>query len=141
MHELLDKIKNDQANNLPDVLETSSIVLQEIFSNHLQETTMPHYIKRISLRNYFYEKITSASTIDMIKKAWKINPKSFKKNLTLNELSYCVGENFEANRILKQLPENLTAKKVGPSIVMKLDEAQNFFGIRFGRNSLFALRR
>lgn len=130
--ELLDEIKNDQENTLPDVLNTSSQVLYEIFNSYT-ENDLPQYIRELSLRDYFDEKVTSASTIELIRKALKINPKSFKRNRALNELTYFVGESYEVNRMIKQLPENLLAKKVGPSIVMKLDAAENFFGLRFNK--------
>lgn len=133
MPELLNQIKNDENNSLPDVLSAGSKVLQEIFMTYLGDSSCPQYIRVLSLGNYFDEKITSASTIDLIRKAWKVNPKSFKRNRTLNELVYTVGDNNESNRILKQLPENLLAKKIGQSIVMKLDESEAFFGISFAK--------
>lgn len=132
--ELLNQIKNDESNALPDVLCLSSKVLQGIFTNYAEGVPCPQYIRELSLDSYFNEKITNASTIELIRKAWKINPKQFKRNRSLNELTYIVGDNNESNRILKQLPENLLAKKIGQSIVMKLDESEKFFGLRFSKH-------
>ena len=137
MPELLEQIKSDENNALPDVLLVSSQVLQDIFTACQTDSPLPEYIKQVSLRDYFDEKITNVNTINLIRKAWEINLKAFRQNRTLNELTYTVGDNNESNRILKQLPENLVAKKVGQSIVMKLDESQKFFGLTFTKRFLF----
>ncbi len=44
---------------------------------------------------------------------------------------YNAGATYEADRLLKELPENLEAHKSREWIVMNLDEARAFFGINF----------
>ena len=66
-----------------------------------------------------------------IRSAWKINPTSFEISTRANELRYNAGETWEADRILKELPENLEAYKSREWVVMKLDEAKNFFAVNF----------
>jgi len=133
MPDLLEQIKNDASESLPDVLNCSSKVLLEIFTESLSNEKCPSYIRELSLKDYFDEKKTGVSAINSIKKAWKINPKSFRQNRALNELMYHVGDNIDSNRIVKQLPENLEAKKIGQDIIMKLNESREFFGVNFKR--------
>lgn len=79
MPKLLDQIKNDENNTLPDVLSVSSKVLKDIFTMYTGEESCPQYIRELSQENYFDEKITSASTIELIRKAWKVNQKLINK--------------------------------------------------------------
>lgn len=74
-----------------------------------------------------------------MKKAWEINPKSFKIDKKHNEIRFDVGDTHEANRIMKELPETLETHKSQTTIVMNLDEAKKFFGIDFKRNILSEL--
>lgn len=48
-----------------------------------------------------------------------------------DELRYCAGQSYEADRIIKELPETLEARKSRDWVVMNLSEAKKFFGIEF----------
>jgi hypothetical protein len=54
---------------------------------------------------------------------------------------YNAGATWEADRILKELPETLEAHKSRDWVVMNLDEAKNFFGIPFRKTWLDRLKR
>ena len=38
---------------------------------------------------------------------------------------------YEADRLMKELPETLEARKSREWVVMRLDEAKEFFGVQF----------
>ncbi len=54
-----------------------------------------------------------------------------------NELRYDAGATYEADRIIKELPENLEAAKSRDSIIMNLNEAREFFGVKFKKSWLW----
>ena len=54
-----------------------------------------------------------------------------KKN---NELRYNAGQTYEADRIIKELPETLEAHKSREIVIMSLEEAKEFFQIDFKKN-------
>jgi hypothetical protein len=66
-----------------------------------------------------------------IQNAWAVNKKMFAINKKLNQLRYNAGQTWEADRIIKELPEDLEAHKVRECIVMKLNKACDFFSIDF----------
>lgn len=129
---LLEDENNDIA---PDILKTSSEVLYDIISEYVSNP--PEYIRVLNLNDYFGEKVTGKSTIKTITNAWNINKKLFKINKKMNQLIFDAGEQYEAKRIYKELPETLEAKIVHTKIVMKLDSAIDFFNIKF-KNSIFS---
>ena len=51
-----------------------------------------------------------------------------------NELRYNAGATYEADRIMKELPENLEAHKSREWIVMNLEAAQDFFDMKFEKS-------
>ena len=97
---------------------------------------LPPYIRPLTLDNYFSEKVTGKYAIKTIKDAWANSRKSFDVKLRSNELCYNVGVHYEADRLLKELPETLEARKVRDSVVMNLAEAKEFFGIDFKQSWL-----
>ena len=65
------------------------------------------------------------------------NRKAFIVKKKTNTLEYIAGEKkYEADRICNDLPEFLEARTSGVKVIMKLDKAEDFFGIKFQR-SLF----
>ena len=54
-----------------------------------------------------------------------------------NELRYNAGQTYEADRLMKELPETLEARKSREWIVMNLAEAKKFFGLEF-KKSVFS---
>ena len=52
----------------------------------------------------------------------------------INELRYNAGTVWEADRILKELPETLEVHKSRDWLVMNLEEAKEFFGLEFKKS-------
>ncbi len=132
--ELIDQIK-DEESEAPDILMRSSQVIVDIISEHCEE--LPGYIRLLTLDNYFSEHVTGKYAIKTIQNAWKTSRKSFVVNQRSNELRYNAGIYYEADRLMKELPETLEAHKSREWVVMNLEEAKKFFEINF-RSSLWA---
>ena len=131
--ELIEEMKSDETESAPDICALSSEIIVEI----IQEcASLPDYIRPLSLENYFSEQVTGKYAIKMIRSAWKTSRKSFEINKKNNELRYNAGATYEADRIIKELPETLEARKSRDWIIMNLDSAIDFFGISFKRGLL-----
>ena len=120
-----------------DILEISSRVLLNIMSDYADDN-VPEYMRVLSLDDYFSEKVTGGYAIKTIQNAWKTSKASFDISSRTNELRYNAGTVWEADRILKELPETLEAHKSRDWLVMNLDEAKEFFGLDF-KKSMFDL--
>ena len=135
--DMMDQLKDDNPESeCPDILKVSSEVLYEIFSAH--ESELPSYIRKLSLEDYFSEKVTGKYAIQVIKTAWASNPDSFEVDERAGTVRYDAGVNWDADRLMKELPENLCAKRSRDSVIMELDEAREFFGIDFRRKSFLS---
>lgn len=130
--DLIEELKADDAESAPDILKYSSEVIVEIFREHVTE--LPEYIRPLSLDNYFSEQVTGKYAIKMIQNAWKTSRKSFVVNYRNNEIRYNAGAPYEADRLMKELPETLEAHKSREWVVMNLDEAKHFFEIDFRKH-------
>ena len=134
--DMMEKLKDDDPESQsPDILEESSKVLRTIFTDHMSE--LPRYIRDLSLENYFSEQVTGKYAIQTIRTAWRANPKAFEINPRSNFIRYEAGENWDADRLMKELPETLCARRSRDSVIMDLDAARDFFGIDFKRRSIF----
>lgn len=132
--DLIEMMKADETECAPDILMISSKIIVDIIEENTEN--MPTYVRALSLEDYFSEHVTGKHAKETILNAWKTNPKNFKVNKKTNELRYDAGQTYEADRLIKELPETLEARKSRECIVMNLDEAKEFFGISFKR-SLF----
>lgn len=128
--ELLEIMKSDESESAPDILAVSSQIIVEIMRGH-SDTELPDYIRELSLEDYFSERVTGSYAIKTIKNAWKTSQASFDVSTRNNELRYNAGATWEADRILKELPETLEAHKSRDWVVMNLSEAREFFGLDF----------
>ena len=128
--DMIEQMKDDEP-EAPDVLAASSKVICEILSENSDR--IPQYIRELSLVDYFGEKITGKPAIDRIKQAYRINRKDFKVIKRSNELRYDAGEKWDAERMLKELPENLEARRSNTTIIMNLSEARDYFEESFNR--------
>lgn len=131
--DLLEVMQSDEVESSPDILQVSSQVIVEIMQDYAD---LPPYIRTLSLENYFSEKVTGKYAIKTIKAAWANSRKSFTVNTRTNELRYDVVVHYDADRLIKELPETLEAHKVGNSVIMNLAEAKEFFGIDFKQSWL-----
>jgi hypothetical protein len=125
----IESLKDEDMETPPDILALSSDILYSLFSEHL--SSIPPYILHLSLDNYFGEKVTGAGARTLIRNAWKYNRKAFKVNKRENVMTYNAGPSYEADRIIKELPEDLESKKAGGNVIMRLDKAREFFDIQF----------
>ena len=137
--ELIDQLKDDESENAPDILKVSSEVIVAIISEYVDDK--PEYIRELSLESYFSEQVTGKHAINVVQTAWKASRKSFVVDKRSNELRYNAGATYEADRLLKELPETLEARKSRDWVVMNLDEAKKFFGIDFKKSIFFKINR
>ena len=128
--DLAEELKSDDATSPPDILAVSSEVIYSIIKEH-SGTDTPDYIRTLTLDDYFSERVTGSYAIKTIQSAWKTSQDSFEISARNNELRYNAGATWEADRILKELPETLEAHKSREWVVMDLDAAKDFFGIDF----------
>jgi len=138
--ELLEEMKSDGSESAPDILAESSRVLEEIFREYA-ETPCPSYIRLLTLEDYFSEKVTGSYAIKTIRNAWNTSRSSFEISDRNNEIRYNAGATWEADRILKELPETLEPHKSREWVVMNLDEARTFFDIPFKKSWLDRFRK
>ncbi len=133
--ELMETLKDDSTESAPDILHCSSRIIVDIINEHTD--AIPVYIRPLSLENYFSEQVTGKYAIKTIQNAWKTSRKSFVINKKNNELRYNAGMTYEADRLMKELPETLEARKSRDWVIMNLEEARHFFELPF-KQSLFA---
>ena len=126
--ELIESMKSDETESSPDILKYSSEIIVSIISEYAD---LPEYIKPLSLENYFSEQVTGKYAIKIIRSAWKTSKESFDIDKRNNELRYNAGAPYEADGLIKELPETLEARKSREWVVMSLDEAKEFFKINF----------
>ena len=126
---MLDILKDEKTDRAPDILSYSSKVLCEIVKEYSED--MPVYIRELSLDDYFSEQVTGKHAIMTIQNAWKVNKKAFVINKRSNELHYNAGQTYDADRIIKELPETLEPRRSREIVIMRLDEAKKYFEIDF----------
>ena len=131
--ELLEEMKSDDSESAPDILAKSSEVMYDILSKNCEDE-LPSYVRKLSLDDYFSEKVTGSYAIKTIQNAWKTSQASFEISQRTDELRYNAGATWEADRILKELPETLEAHKSREWIVMNLSAAKEFFGLPFQKS-------
>ena len=135
--DMMEQLKDENPESeCPDILRVSSEVLYGIFAAH--ESELPSYIRKLSLEDYFSEKVTGKYAIQVIKTAWTSNPNAFEVDERAGTVRYDAGVNWDADRLMKELPENLCAKRSRDSVIMELDEAREFFGIDFRKRSIIS---
>jgi hypothetical protein len=127
---LIDELMDQAIEYNPDILAEASSIFYEILSEYT-DVELPIFIRRLSLDDYFGEKITSSQAIDTIRRAWMINKKAFSFDKKQNTLTYNAGQNWDASYIVKELPEDLEAKQSRELVVFDIDKASRFFEIDF----------
>ncbi len=124
----------------PDILQKSSEILCSILYECLG-SELPQYVRKISLMDYFSEKIVSKHIVDFIRMAWNTDKKNFQIDKKNNLLTFNAGETYEAKRLEKELPESLFPKQVRECVIMNLDSAREFFGLDFKTNVFDKLKK
>lgn len=138
--QLMEELKEDTSDRAPDILAVSSQVLLDLFSA-CTDHPLPAYVRSLTLEDYFSEKVTGSYAIKTIRSAWQTSRSSFTLSQRTNELRYNAGAPWEADRILKELPETLEAHKSRDWVVMDLEEARKFFDIPFKKTLLDRLQK
>lgn len=133
--DLLEEIKCDENESAPDILAVSSAIIVSIIKEHTEED-LPAFVRELTLDDYFSERVTGSYAMKVIRDAWKTSQTSFEISERTNELRYNAGATWEADRILKELPETLEAHKSRDWLVMNLNDAKEFFGIDFKKSWL-----
>lgn len=128
--ELIENMKDDEAESAPDILKLSSDIICDIFSQ-FYEDELPDYIRRLTLMDYFGEKVTASNVITTIKNAWNTSKEQFVVDKKKNILQYNAGQTYDAARIIKELPETLEPKQSREWVIMNFDEARKFFEVDF----------
>ena len=131
VEEMAERMMRNEKDFSPDILELSSIVLRDIFSEYRE--ILPFYIRVLDFDSYFGDEVIARTAIDKIKTAWRNQRDNFQIDKKENKLSYKVPENvaYEIRALANELPSKLNAKTIGGMLVMKLDVANEFFGIKF----------
>ena len=129
MPDLIEQLQAEETESAPDILKFSSEIIVDIINQFAEST--PKYIKTLSLENYFSEQVTGKYAIKTIRNAWKTSRKSFMVISKSNELRYHAGQTYDAARLIKELPETLEAHVSREWVVMNLEEAKDFFDIKF----------
>lgn len=132
--DMIEQLKDDKTENAPDILAFSSKVIVEIIKEN--ETDLPEYIRELTLEDYFGEEVTGKHAKKVIIDAFKTKPKAFIIQEKANELRYNAGQTYEAERLIKELPETLEARKVREDVIMNLSEARKFFELSFKKSIL-----
>ena len=127
--DLIEQLRAEETESAPDILKFSSEIIVDIINRFAEAT--PKYIKTLSLENYFSEQVTGKYAIKTIRNAWKTSRKSFMVIPKSNELRYHAGQTYDAARLIKELPETLEAHTSREWVVMNLEEAKDFFDIKF----------
>ena len=135
--DLLDELKSDEDAGAPDILALSSEIIYEIIKEQSPDE-LPFFIRKLTLEDYFSEKVTGLHAIKTICNAWRISKKSFDIDRKYGQLRYNAGQVWEADRIMKELPEDLEAYKSREWIIMDLDKACEFFAINFKKKYFFS---
>ena len=138
--DLLEEMKDNESESAPDILAASSRVLLGIFSE-CTENKLPSYMRPLTLEDYFSEKVTGCYARETIRNAWQISRSSFEISERANELRYNAGATWEADRILKELPETLEPHKSREWLIMNLEEARKFFDTSFKKSWLDRFRK
>ena len=126
---LLDSMKDDDSDCAPDILCKSSEIIKSIISEHVD--IVPDYVRKLTLNDYFGEDVTGKNAKKTIQRAWQTSKKDFSVDEKGNELKYNLGNTFDVDRLLKELPETLEARKSRDWIVMNLAESRKFFDLDF----------
>lgn len=123
---LIEQFASDKYDFLPDILALSSEVLYDLLSAYIPVDQYP-YLRKLTVDIYFDEKVAGAGVIERFQTDWRMRPKLFRVDRRKQRLIYDAEATYEADRLLKQLPEMLLASKSGSSVSMDYKEACAFF--------------
>ena len=134
--EMIAKMKapavEDNVDWVPDIFALSSKVILNIYEEI--GMTPPAYVQPLQYSDYFGSISIGQKAKDQILRDWRHNPENFRMLKKQNQLVYDAGEHgYDADNLIKILPEVLEATRSGTKVVMLLDKAEEFFGVKFKR--------
>ncbi len=135
MFNVIDQMKESMPKGgekyFPDILKESSNVIISILKDLNIE--IPEYVKELSYSDYFGNMVIGRYAINKIKTAWETEPDMFEIDKKKNRLIYRVPEksSYELKNLQDELPPMLEIERTGTRLVMKLDKANEVFGIKF----------
>lgn len=119
----------------PDLFLFSSQTIMEIIND--AGVQIPPYIYEVAYKDYFETNAMIERAKDLIAREWLHNRNAFRILKKQNRIEYTAGEySYQAASLYDSLPEILHAFTAGTKVVMDLDAAEEFFGIRFRRKGL-----
>lgn len=117
-------------NWVPDVFALSSDVILQIYND--VGIDPPDYVQSLEYSDYFGSISIAQRAKDQILRDWQHNQENFKVYRKQNQLVYYAGEHgYDADNLIKSLPEVLEATRAGTKVIMRLDEAEQFFKTTF----------
>lgn len=129
---MVDEMKSGNSDYFPDIFECSSKILLEMFEEYLG--VIPSYVSVLTYHDYFGDEAVGRNSIEKFMYAWENDRKNFIIDRKRKLLKYSYGENgrsYELKYMEQELPPKLGAKVIGSILTMKLDKAEEFFGIAF----------
>jgi hypothetical protein len=156
---MLDALRSEEDTRPPDILAASSVVINDIIresaalANAGTDAATPNapaavsasapasatavgaqtpvFVRKLSLEDYFGDQVTGSLAIKTVRDAWRIDKKRFVVDKRLDELRYNAGQNYDAARIIKELPEDLEPRQSREWVCMNLARAKALFDINF----------
>lgn len=125
-------VENHEADWIPDVFALSSRVILSIYDEMGIEP--PEYVRPLDYSDYFGSVSIGQKAKEQVLRDWRHNPENFRAIRKVNQLVYDAGEHgYDADNLIKILPEVLEATRSGTKVIMLLDKAEEFFGVKFRR--------
>ena len=131
--EMLDEMELDV--DQPDLLRASSEVICGLFGDHLDE--QPWWAKELSWGDYV--DMGDEGVKAEILKLFQTNPDFFIVDTKRNDLRITIEKDVhKINSWKKKIPDHIINQSAGSTIVLFLDQAQEFFGIPFKKGGYFS---
>jgi hypothetical protein len=117
----------DPAHEAPDLVKLSSAILRRIIGEALGE--VPLWCASVDIN--FLGAMNGRKIKDRMRSQWEYKRNSFEIARNTNRLVMTVGDQMDRNDFRKDLPSHVISDVRQDKIIMWLDQAEEFFGIRF----------
>jgi len=117
----------DPAHEAPDLVKLSSAILCRIIGEALGE--VPLWCASVDIN--FLGAMNGRKIKDRMRSQWEYKRSSFEIARNTNRLVMTVGDQMDRNDFRKDLPSHVISDVRQDKIIMWLDQAEEFFGIRF----------
>lgn len=140
LDEFVSPMYDEHTDDSVDAIKFSSDILVEMFET-LSDDDLPRYVKKLTIDDYFDEKVTSTYAIKNIQTAWEFNKDRFKISNKRNLLRVKFLDLHELGRIRKELPDSLQVKVSYDTLIMDLAKSREFFDINFQNPNILSRLR